>query len=162
MVNPSLNKLKIILGTSFGSGYLPVAPGTWGSLVAIPVIWVINLYVGWIGLLAFIIVTSLITLWVTPACEEQWGKDPSKLVMDEWAGQGLSLFMIPLPYTLNEHWWILLAAFILFRFFDILKPFGIKRVQSLEAGLGVLLDDLLAGLYALISLNLLILIVENV
>lgn len=105
--------------------------------------------------------TSLVTLWVTPYCEEIWDKDPSKLVLDEWAGQAVALFLIPLTSIPNESLWILISGFILFRFFDIVKPLGIKQVQSLESGWGVLLDDLLAGLYALISLNLLILLVEK-
>jgi len=103
-----------------------------------------------------VIVTSLLSLWVSPACEKEWGKDPGKLVMDEWAGQALTFVSISFTGIPDTDLMILGIGFILFRLFDILKPLGINKLQKYEGGMGILLDDLLAGLYALICLKSLI------
>ena len=152
-----MNKFKIVIASTFGVGYLPLAPGTWASAIVLPIIWFISSVYSWFALIPFFIIVSLLSLWSTSAAEQKWGKDPSKMVIDEWAGQILTFFLVPLSLDLNEHWLVLLIGFILFRFFDILKPFGIGKLQKIEGGLGVLLDDLLAGLYALVILNILIL-----
>jgi phosphatidylglycerophosphatase A len=148
--------VKLSLGSGFGSGLLPFAPGTWGSLLSLlPIYFIIssgNIYI----LPAFVIVTSLLSLWVSPACEKEWGKDPGKLVMDEWAGQALTFVSISFTGIPDTDLMILGIGFILFRLFDILKPLGINKLQKYEGGMGILLDDLLAGLYALICLKSLI------
>ena len=151
-----MNKLKVFIATSFGSGYLPFAPGTWGSATIIPIIWYASSQFGWLSLIPVVLICSALSIWVTEAAEMEWGKDPSKMVMDEWAGQALTFLFIPFSYHIEQDWLILLTGFGLFRFFDILKPLGISKIQSLEGGWGVLLDDLLAGLYALVILNILI------
>jgi len=151
-----LNKLKILLGTGFYSGFLPKAPGTFGSLASLVLIYPIlqaqNIYL----LILFALLCSLISLWVSPYFELIYGSDPGLLVMDEWAGQSLVFLTICLSGMLENDLTILFAGFFLFRFFDILKPMGIKRIQELKGGAGILGDDLLAGLYALISLKTLI------
>lgn len=151
-----MDKLKILLGTGLYSGFLPKAPGTFGSLVSIiflyPVLQAQNLYY----IIIFSVICSLISLWVSPHFEQEFGKDPGSLVIDEWAGQGLVFLTINLTGTLSADLSVLFAGFLLFRFFDILKPLGIKQAQQLNGGTGILADDLLAGLYALISLKTLI------
>lgn len=151
-----MDKLKIILGTGFGSGLLPWGPGTMGSLAALlPLYFLISAGYYWmVPVLA--LVSCIITLWVSPYFEERWKKDPPRLVMDEWAGQSLALTSVSLTGFLSTDITILLSAFILFRIFDILKPLGVKQLQELPGGWGVLVDDLLAGLYALICLKTLI------
>jgi phosphatidylglycerophosphatase A len=109
-------------------------------------------------ILLFVLITSLLSLWVTSACVEQWGEDPGKLVMDEWAGQALTFISISSTGVLDSDLMILGIGLILFRIFDILKPLGINKLQKYEGGAGILLDDLLAGLYALICLKTLIFI----
>ena len=101
-----------------------------------------------------IITASLLTLWAADACERRWGDDPSQMVSDEVAGQAITFLFIPFSGQVSLDISILLAGFILFRVFDILKPFGIKRLQHFRSGLGILLDDLAAGLYALLCLQL--------
>ncbi|HCI69928.1 MAG TPA: phosphatidylglycerophosphatase A, partial [Balneola sp.] len=117
--------VKLSLGSGFGSGLLPFAPGTWGSLLSlVPIYFIIssgNIYI----LPAFVIVTSLLSLWVSPACEKEWGKDPGKLVMDEWAGQALTFVSISFTGIPDTDLMTLGIGFILFRLFDILKPLGI-------------------------------------
>lgn len=82
------------------------------------------------------------------------------MVIDEFAGQTLVFTAMPIVLITND-WWIILSAFVLFRLFDILKPLGINKIQELKNGWGILLDDVLAGFYALICLKSLIFIVQN-
>ncbi|XWN38587.1 MAG: phosphatidylglycerophosphatase A [Balneola sp.] len=153
-----MKSLKLFIGSGFGSGLLPFAPGTWGSLLALLPIYFLmktgNIYL----VPLFVFISSLLSLWVTSACVEQWGEDPGKLVMDEWAGQALTFISISSVGVLDSDLMILAFGFILFRIFDILKPLGINKLQKYEGGAGILLDDLLAGLYALICLKTLIFI----
>ena len=131
--------------TGFGSGWLPIAPGTWGSAVAIlmayPLVYLNpQWYTPILSLLIFVF------LWIgvlgSAAVEEEWGKDPKQTVIDEMIGIWIALLGGPLT------WPHLLAAFVLFRFFDIAKPLGIRRLESMPNGWGVMLDDVLAGAYA--------------
>ncbi|SFA53410.1 Phosphatidylglycerophosphatase A [Pedobacter suwonensis] len=82
--------------------------------------------------------------------EEIWGKDHNRVVIDEVAGMCITLLLIPLK------WQYTLIGLILFRFFDILKPFGIRRLEELPGGWGVMADDVLAGIYANIILQLIV------
>jgi phosphatidylglycerophosphatase A len=130
-----------------GLGLLPVAPGTWGSLLALP-LW---LALGGARMAPGTRAIALLALGLTAwrACEEgerAWGHDPSRVVADEVAGQFLALTLG--PAALLGAWPGWLAAFLLFRLFDIWKPGWVDRAQRLPGGLGVLADDLLAGLLA--------------
>ena len=140
---PPLSDLRILLATWFGSGYAPKAPGTAGSLLALPFGWGIAHFGGqtWLGI-ATVIVT-LIGVWVANAYMAQAGEhDPGPVVIDEVAGQWLA--MLPLAAAIN--WQIILIAFVLFRLFDIVKPWPISWAdKNIKGGLGVMLDDVLAG-----------------
>ncbi len=146
--------LHKFLATGFGSGYAPIAPGTAGSLVA-----VVLFYLYWqCGLFSYqeiqlinlglALVFLFLGVWSSNVLESEWGKDPSKIVVDEMVGIWISLLWIPLGI-----WW-LLAAFVLFRFFDILKPLGIRKMENLKGGWGVMMDDVLAGIYTNIVLQI--------
>jgi len=134
------------IGTVFGAGFIPKAPGTAGALVA-----VLLFYFFPMPLIPFIITIILVTLvgtWAAYGIEKISGKeDPGLIVVDEFAGQAIALIAIP------HHWAYYLAAFILFRVFDIWKPLGINRIQHVKYGMGVMLDDVLAGIYALILIQ---------
>ncbi|MEP1152318.1 MAG: phosphatidylglycerophosphatase A [Balneola sp.] len=151
-----MKSLKLFIGSGFGSGLIPFAPGTWGSILALlPIYFLItagNIFL----LITFTVLCSLLTYWVTPACEEAWGEDPGKLVMDEWAGLSLTFLGFSLVGDLKIDAILIISGFLLFRFFDILKPLGINKLQKYDGGTGILLDDLLAGFYALICLKTLI------
>lgn len=153
-----MKSLKLFIGSGFGSGLLPFAPGTMGSILALVPIYFILQTGNYYIIPAFVVVTSLLTLWVSIVCEEAWGKDPGKLVMDEWAGQALTFSSILLVGDIKFDALIILVGFVLFRLFDILKPLGINKLQKYHGGMGILLDDLLAGFYALICLKTLIFI----
>ncbi len=134
--------------TYLGTGHLRPAPGTWGSLFALPPGIAILALTGVWGLLAAVVAVSL--LGVVSAgqyCAETGRKDPSEVVIDEVAGQWIAL----LPLGLLADWslwygWI--AAFGCFRFFDVLKPWPCHALEGLPGGRGVMADDLMAGVYA--------------
>jgi len=145
--------------TVFGLGFAPIAPGTFGALGAI-LFYYILMYFGidltTLYLLILIIGTTLIGVWSTEKVIPVWGDDPSKVVVDEFVGILVTMVLIPVTST---HLWL---GFVLFRFFDILKPLGIRAVdQKLKSAWGVMLDDVLAGVYACISLHLIIYFFPN-
>lgn len=161
-----------------GVGYLPLAPGTWGSLVGIGVYALVrgaamtlffglgasrnfnllHVYYGVIAIELFaILAISLAGTWAASRTEKLSGKkDPGKVVIDEVAGQFIAL--IPVPFVLGTAWWTAILAFILFRFFDIVKPYPARKLESLEAGLGIMADDIVAGVYAAIVVALAVVI----
>lgn len=152
--------MKIIyktLATFFGAGYAPIAPGTVGALfAAIAVyIWQVvdsNLEVyGW-PLLIVTIITTLIGVYVTDQLESEWGKDPSKVVIDEAIGIWIAILFVPVNL------YYLIAGFVLFRIFDIWKPLGIRKLERIKGGWGVMLDDVLAGVYANLVLQVYLLL----
>jgi len=142
-----LNKINHFLATGFYSGHLPTAPGTWGSLLMV-------LLVFFFPFLNNIYLISALSIGGIAAAnyeERQTGiKDDSKIVIDEMAGQLLTFYSLPTTTP------VLIGGFILFRLFDITKPWIIDRVQELPSGWGVMLDDILAGLTSLIILKIII------
>jgi phosphatidylglycerophosphatase A len=152
---------KISLGTLFGTGFIPKAPGTWASLFWLPVIYIVAYFLSVYGLIALLTGTILCSFWSSKACTDRFGDDPPEFVMDECAGQTVVFLTTSFHYSVTADLWIILAGFILFRIFDILKPLGIDGLQKLPGKFGILFDDLLAGLYALGSLELIKLIQLN-
>jgi phosphatidylglycerophosphatase A len=132
-----------------GVGYMPLAPGTFGSLVGVIIFLALTRVAGGTVLLLVAILTfTFAGIWAGTRTEEISGrKDPGKIVVDEVAGQLIAL----LPLLLvNWSITMVMVSFILFRFFDIVKPYPANRLQDLEGGLGVMCDDLVAGAYAAI------------
>lgn len=158
-----------------GVGYSPIAPGTVGSMVGVGLylaIWswlyrvlesnaargrLSLLYIFTPQLAVMLLVILLVTLagiWAASRVEKaSKKKDPSIVVIDEVAGQMIALLSGPFWI---QTWWSILSAFILFRAFDIWKPYPIRRLEGLESGLGIMADDVLAGIYALIVNSILI------
>ncbi|MEX0609833.1 MAG: phosphatidylglycerophosphatase A [Balneolaceae bacterium] len=156
-----MDRIKLLVGSGFGVGYAPVAPGTLASLVALlPLYWIITSH-NLLLLPALLLLFCALTLWVSSSFEERFGKDPAKLVTDEWAGQFLTFSGISFTGIFSSDILFLLTGFVLFRLFDIWKPLGIKRIQNLHSGWGVLADDLVAGFYALICLKTLTFVWPN-
>jgi phosphatidylglycerophosphatase A len=129
-----------------GVGYLPLMPGTFGSLVAVAIfVWLVKGSV--VAVVIAIVAFTFAGIWAGSRTEELSGrKDPGKVVVDEVAGQLIALF----PLTLFPSWSrvAVIVSFILFRFFDIVKPYPANRLQELDGGLGIMCDDLVAGAYA--------------
>lgn len=157
-----MKSIKLFIGTGFGFGLAPIAPGTIGSLIATFALYFVLKVDAYLGPIIFMIITGLLTLWVSEACEEEWGKDPGKVVIDEFSGQAVVFISIPLFQDPTYDALLMAVGFLLFRIFDIWKPLGIRQVQKTGGGLGILLDDLIAGLYALICLKTLIFLVSKI
>jgi phosphatidylglycerophosphatase A len=127
-----------------GVGYLPLAPGTFGSLVGVGLF--LLLAANPLLVIVAIVLVTLVGIWAATRTEQLSDrKDPGKIVVDEVAGQLIALF----PLTLFTHWSTLavIISFILFRFFDIVKPYPANKLQELNGGTGVMFDDLVAGVY---------------
>ena len=165
-----LDYLALALATC-GVGYIKLAPGTWGSLVGV------GLYLIWrcFGLALFqvelahgwraeqleawrveanifaVLITSAVGIWAAGRASLLLNKkDPQQVVIDEVAGQFIALMFLPF----DAAWWMILAGFFLFRLFDIWKPYPIDGMQELPGGFGVVVDDLVAGIYAAIVISL--------
>lgn len=157
--------------TTFGVGYLPLAPGTWGSMVGVMIYlaaaWAeanvgINLLdKGWnsvqisawfhaVNLIVFVLF-CLLGIWAANRATKLFkNKDPQQAVVDEVIGQIIVFLFVPF----GLHWGFTLAGFLLFRLFDIWKPYPIDSLQNLPAGIGVCADDILAGIYGGVCLSL--------
>ena len=132
-----------------GVGYIPVAPGTFGSLVGVAIFLALTRVApGSVLLVVAILVVTFAGIWAGTRTEELAGrKDPGKIVVDEVAGQLIALFPLAFaPWSIK----MVIVSFILFRFFDIVKPYPANRLQDLKGGAGVMCDDLVAGAYAAI------------
>lgn len=131
------------LAFGFGSGLMPKAPGTWGSLAAMPLVPLLGLLPVWLyGV--FLLVTALFGLWLCgKVADDLKVHDHEGIVWDELVGIWLTFFLAP------TGWPWLIAGFVLFRLFDILKPWPIRLIdRKVSGGLGIMLDDLLAGFAA--------------
>src|SRR5215467_9584418 len=139
----ALDRVALVLATVFGAGYSPVAPGTIGSALTVLFLWLVPL--SRVGLVAFLVAVVLAGTWAAHRAERAIGaKDPGAIVVDEVAGMTLTV----LPFTLTPA--VLAVGFALFRLFDVTKPFPARASQRITGGIGVMVDDLIAGLYALL------------
>jgi phosphatidylglycerophosphatase A len=125
-------------------GRAPLAPGTVASILTVAALWLLNLSP--IALTAVLIAVTVLGTWAADEAERALGggKDPGAIVIDEVAGMTLSVLVLPQTAA------VLAVAFLLFRVFDVTKPFPANVAQRLRGGLGVMVDDLIAGLYALL------------
>ncbi|MGA0393687.1 MAG: phosphatidylglycerophosphatase A [Rhodospirillales bacterium] len=132
-----------MIATCGGIGFLPVAPGTWASLAALPVAWIIVVNLGQLGLAITAAGALLAGIWAGGRIETlQEEKDPSAVVIDEVAGQWVALLAVPPDFVLYA------IGFGLFRLADIFKPWPVSWAEGLPGGFGVMMDDVLAGIYA--------------
>jgi phosphatidylglycerophosphatase A len=148
-----MNVVARIISTFFGVGYTPIAPGTAVSLVVILLYRFVLSGLNWPVFIGLMAAVFFIGVWASFRHASVLGrKDPGEIVIDEVVGQ-----MIPL-FLLKPSWGLLIAAFLLFRAFDILKPFPVNRAENYPGGWGIMLDDIVAGLYAGILINLYLII----
>jgi len=143
--------VTMFFATGFFSGYLPKAPGTWGSLVAIP-LWFLLSFLTPSSYCLMLAVVFFLGWFVAGEAEKILDKpDPGCVVIDEIFGMFVTLFAAP------RSWFVVIAAFLLFRLFDIVKPFPVSWFdQRVNGGLGIMLDDAMAGVYAFLALHLLL------
>lgn len=143
-----MKKLAVFIATGGGAGYSPWAPGTAGSLVGILPALLLS-HVGLWGGLGLIVAVTLVGVWASALAERHFvRKDASPIVIDEIAGQMITLWLVPLSVG------YVVAGFLLFRIFDIFKPFPARQLQDrLPGGWGVMMDDVAAGIYANLCLQ---------
>ena len=139
----SSGKTALLFSSWFGSGLAPFAPGTFGTLAALPLIIVLS-YLGPVYEVVTLIVIIPLAVWASDAGRMLLKKDdPSEIVIDEAAGMFLAVFLLPLS------WSSFILGFLLFRLFDIIKPFPIGMIdRKVRGGAGIVLDDIVAGIYA--------------
>lgn len=142
----------IWIATCAGAGYFPFAPGTAGSAVALVVVAALGLIPfapPWPTVIVTVLAGSLFGLgvWAGGIAERFFGRtDPGPVVIDEVVGQFITFFWLTFPHP---SWKLLIAGFVLFRIFDIVKPYPARRAEHAPGGWGIMLDDVVAGLYAL-------------
>jgi len=146
-----MKRILLCFATFFYIGHLPIAPGTWASLVTTVLVYFIKPY--WQAPVYFqiaaIVLIFLLGIPAASAAEKHFNKkDPRLCVIDEVAGQMVSLLLV--PHSISFY----IAGFFLFRVFDILKPFPVRNAEKIPGGFGIMLDDIAAGLYALGVLHL--------
>ena len=141
-----MRQLSIFFATAGYAGFIPKAPGTCGSLLATFVLWAVSHRTSHVAPELLISVTGIVTVLGVLAADrvarDRGTEDPQVVVIDEVAGQLLTFVFIPL------RWQTLLLGTLLFRAFDIWKPFPLRRAERLPHGVGIMADDLLAGIYA--------------
>ena len=137
-----------LVATCFGAGLVRWAPGTAASALALPAAWLLQSHAGPIGLAAATLAVLCVGIWAAGACERRSGtRDSPAIVIDEVAGQWVALLLIPPDPAAYG------IGFVLFRLFDVLKPWPIRLVdRRVKGGLGVMLDDVVAGVFAAVVL----------
>lgn len=144
-----INSFEKFIGSGFFTGYFPVASGTVGSAAAI----VIYLIPGFEQLIEIIPATLVIIfygIYIGTKFEAEYGKDPAQCTIDEVAGTWISL--IALPKSIG----IIIATFLLWRILDIIKPPPARNLERLKGGLGIMIDDVISGIYTLIIMHLVV------
>ena len=147
------SRVSWLIATFFGIGHLQPGSGTWASSVTVLLWWALSHYLAafWIIPVAIVISVLVTLIGIPPStvvARESGIKDPGFVVIDEVAGQMIALIAVPV------NWKYMLAGFILFRSFDIVKPFPLRRLEALPGGTGIMMDDVGAGLYALALLQI--------
>ena len=144
---PPARGVALACATALGAGYAPIAPGTFGSAVGLLLWWVLPA-----SLLAqslAILVVFAVGCWSGTEAEHHFGRsDPGQVVIDEVAGMLVTLYLVPVG------WGGALLAFLLFRLSDIVKPYPANRLEGLPGGVGIMADDVMAGVYANVALRL--------
>ena len=151
--------LPRLIATGLGSGFSPVAPGTAGSLACAVLAWFLipetlpgdlwlRIAVHALSLGAF----AAMAVWASDRAQHVYGHDGSRIVIDEFAGFLIAIYLLPKTVL------VFVAAFLLFRALDIIKPFPGRRAESLPGGLGIVTDDLIAGFYANLLVRLMLLV----
>ncbi len=146
-----MSRVALFIATAGYVGLAPVAPGTWGSAVGVGLLLLVRMTGGAVAEALLLGVVLVVGVWSSTMAERRYGRrDPGAIVIDEIAGMLIALFWLPVA------WPGLVAGFLAFRIFDIVKPFPARAAERLPAGWGVMADDVVAGLYAYVTLRLVV------
>jgi phosphatidylglycerophosphatase A len=149
VVEPSF--VTKLFASALFSGYSPIASGTVGSAVAL-VFYFIPGFESLVIIGTSILVVFVLGIKTANTMEQRYGHDPAEVTIDEVVGMWISLFLLP------KKIFVVIAAFFVFRFFDIIKPFPARKFDNMRGGFGIMMDDVIAGIYANIILRLVLLI----
>jgi len=154
-MNKTFDNIALFIAQGGFSGRMPVAPGTAGTVVGVLLYLLVkDLPSLWYS--AVFVIVTLIGTWVAGAADRILGtKDSPTIVIDEIAGLLLAMLLVPFA------WGYVAAGFLLFRFFDILKPWPLNKLQDIPGGPGVMLDDIGAGIYTNVTLQIVVAIMGN-
>ena len=150
-----LNFIDKLLGSGFYTGYIPFASGTFGSIAGL-IIYYIPGFENPFVIIPAIIIFSFYGIYVGSKFEKLYGKDPAECTIDEIVGMWISLLFLP------KEIWISVIVFLIWRIFDIIKPFPARRLEKLNGGLGIMIDDIISSFYVLLLVHLFILFYEGV
>lgn len=143
-----INFFEKLIGSGFYTGYIPLASGTFGSIAALLIYHFIPGFEEPYIILPSIITFVLLGIIIGNKFEKLYGKDPAECTIDEVVGMWISLLFLP------KEIWISLTAFVVWRALDIIKPFPAKKLESLDGGLGILMDDIVSAVYSLIIVHI--------
>jgi len=145
--------LHVIISTGFGTGFIPGAPGTYAAFLALVIWYVFYLSFSAAALLwitiGLIVLNMVVGVWTSNVMERYWGADPRTVVIDEFIGVWIPCLVCAVPAPMSALW-LSVLGFAAFRLIDIFKPLGCRKMERFSGGWGVMLDDVLAGVYALI------------
>jgi phosphatidylglycerophosphatase A len=144
-----LNFIEKLLGSGFYTGYFPIITGTFGSIAALLIYWIPGFESPHIIIPAILLFFSY-GVYVGGKFEKIYGKDPSECTIDEVVGMWLSLLLLPKAIIIS------LISFIIWRILDILKPFPARKLEEINGGLGIMIDDVVCGIYTLIIVRIII------
>lgn len=145
-----MSQLHFLLATGFYSGYSPIAPGTTGSLLTLLILWFALPLMTLPIYLLLILIIFFVGIWTSSYVESQKGNDPSIVVIDEIVGMMIALIACPVSIKTFA------VAFLAFRVFDVTKLYPVNRAEKLPSGWGIMLDDVFAGIYAFLTIQILI------
>ena len=146
-----INFFEKFFGSGFYTGYIPLASGTFASLAALAIYFIPNFEKSYV-IIPTIFIFTFLGIRLGTKFESLYGKDPAECTIDEVVGMWISLLFLP------KDFFIALIAFVVWRTLDIIKPFPARKSESLEGGLGIMLDDLISAIYSLIIVHLILLI----
>jgi phosphatidylglycerophosphatase A len=145
-----MKRLAVLLATSGGAGYAPIAPGTAGSAVGV-VIYLLTYKLSAVAQIALVVVVSIVGIWASDEGARHFQRDdPGQVVIDEVAGQLLTLLLT------GVGWIGAIVGFFIFRVLDVIKPWPARRLEHLHGGLGIMADDLMVALYGNILVRVLL------
>ena len=149
-------RLAFAIGTVFKTGYIPIAPGTIGSIVGLLVFWLIKDSASFTVEVLVVTILFFVGVWASTIVEQVLQRqDPGVVIVDEVVGMLVALMLLPPTTT------VIFLAFFLFRFFDIVKPYPARWCEQLSRGWGIMMDDVVAGLYVNVLIHIALWIVPQ-
>lgn len=144
-----INFFEKFIGSGFYTGYFPIASGTVGSAAAI-LIYLIPGFENFYIIIPAAILMAVYGIYIGTKFEKKYGKDPAQCTIDEVVGTWISLIALPKTF------WVILVSFLLWRILDIIKPPPARNLERLNGGLGIMIDDVVSGIYTLLIMHLVI------